>query len=71
MKKWLRRIRDAVVMGLTWAVGWTLLLIGGLSTIPLAFEVLGNRLSDSDEEEWLDLPASAPWFQSTIAMKPW
>jgi hypothetical protein len=28
------------------AVGWTLLLIGALSTIPLAFEVLGgNRLS--------------------------
>ena len=25
MKKWLRRIRGAVVMGLTWAVGWTLL----------------------------------------------
>jgi hypothetical protein len=28
------------------AVGWTLLLIGGLTTIPLAFEVLGGgRLS--------------------------
>jgi hypothetical protein len=25
------------------AVGWTLLLIGGLSTIPLAFEVLGGQ----------------------------
>jgi len=24
MKKWLRRLRGAVVMGLTWAVGWTL-----------------------------------------------
>jgi hypothetical protein len=28
------------------AVGWTLFLVGALSTIPLAFEVLGgNRLS--------------------------
>ena len=25
------------------AVGWTLLLIGALTTIPLAFEVLGKR----------------------------
>ena len=26
------------------AVGWTLLLVGALTTIPLAFEVLGKRL---------------------------
>jgi hypothetical protein len=33
------------------AIGWTLLLIGALSTIPLAFEVLGrNRVSL--HEEW-------------------
>ena len=25
------------------AVGWTLFLIGALSTIPLAFEILGGR----------------------------
>jgi hypothetical protein len=25
------------------AIGWTLLLVGGLSTIPLAFEVFGRR----------------------------
>jgi hypothetical protein len=25
------------------AIGWTLLLVGGLTTIPLAFEVFGRR----------------------------
>jgi hypothetical protein len=25
------------------AIGWTLLAVGGLSTIPLAFEVMGGR----------------------------
>jgi hypothetical protein len=35
------------------AVGWTLVLIGAISTIPLAFEVLGgNRLSV--RESWTD-----------------
>src|SRR5438876_7527294 len=36
------------------AVGWSLFLIGALSTIPLAFEVLGGRrLSASPESrEW-------------------
>ena len=35
MKKWLRRIRGAVAMGLTWAVGWALfgLLIGVASIL--------------------------------------
>ena len=35
MKKWLRRIRGAVGMGLTWAVGWALggLLIGVASIV--------------------------------------
>jgi uncharacterized membrane protein YfcA len=28
------------------AVGWTLLLVGAATTIPLAFEVLGSRRSD-------------------------
>jgi hypothetical protein len=33
------------------AVGWTLLLIGGLTTIPLAFEVLGGgRLSPAADQ---------------------
>jgi hypothetical protein len=30
------------------AVGWTLFLIGALSTVPLAFEVLGHRTSASE-----------------------
>jgi hypothetical protein len=41
------------------AVGWTLLLIGAFSTIPLAFEVLGkSRLSA--EGAWPGHPESAP-----------
>ncbi|HWY89011.1 MAG TPA: hypothetical protein VNX28_20015 [Gemmataceae bacterium] len=30
------------------AVGWTLFLFGALSTVPLAFEVLGQRTSGTD-----------------------
>ena len=49
------------------AVGWTLFLIGGLSTIPLAFEVLGRaRLSDTEGDEWVEFPASAPRPELTI-----
>jgi hypothetical protein len=35
MKRWLRRVRGAVGMGLTWAIGWALfgLLIGVTSTL--------------------------------------
>jgi hypothetical protein len=32
------------------ALGWTLLIFGALSTIPLAFEVLGGRLAGPAEE---------------------
>jgi hypothetical protein len=32
------------------AVGWTLLAIGALSTVPLAFEVLGGRRLEAGEE---------------------
>lgn len=35
------------------AVGWTLLLVGGLSTIPLAMEVLGASQS-TDHPDWAD-----------------
>jgi len=34
------------------AVGWTLLLVGAVSTIPLAFEVFGGRLDSA--REWPD-----------------
>ncbi len=41
------------------AIGWTLVLIGALSTIPLAFEVLGRgRLSA--HEAWPDHPETEP-----------
>jgi hypothetical protein len=44
------------------AVGWTLLLIGGLTTIPLAIEVLGGgRLSAPAERP---LPQGAGELQS-------
>ena len=33
------------------AIGWTLLLVGGLSTIPLAFQVLGRHRRSTGKEE--------------------
>jgi len=45
------------------AVGWTLLLIGALTTIPLAIEVLGGgRLSAHDALP--EHPESGPWSES-------
>jgi hypothetical protein len=44
------------------AVGWTLLLIGALSTIPLAFEVLGGRRL-SAHEAWPEPALSGARFQ--------
>ena len=40
MRSWLRRIRGAIGMGLTWAVGWGLvgLLIGGLWSLGVRME---------------------------------
>jgi hypothetical protein len=41
-------LADRLSPGQRKAVGWTLFLVGGLSTIPLAFEVLGGqRLSET------------------------
>ncbi|MHB0962358.1 MAG: hypothetical protein ACYC5V_03995 [Gemmatimonadaceae bacterium] len=38
MKKWLRRVRGAIGMGLTWAVGWAIMGIGiGVASIALPF----------------------------------
>ncbi len=42
MKRWLRRIRGAVGMGLTWAVGWTLV---GMLTMVVIYTIL-PRLPD-------------------------
>ena len=32
------------------AVGWTLFLVGAISTVPLAFEVLGRSRNDTQAE---------------------
>jgi hypothetical protein len=44
------------------AVGWTLLLLGALSTIPLAFEVLGGRRLSADAA-WPEPGLSASGFR--------
>src|SRR5262249_43372079 len=52
-------LADRLPEGQRKAVGWTLVLIGALSTIPLAFEVLGeSRLAA--HEGWRNEPESAP-----------
>jgi uncharacterized membrane protein YfcA len=40
------------------AVGWTLVLVGALSTVPLAFEVLGAGRS-ADRAGWTELSRDA------------
>ena len=40
------------------AVGWTLLLVGALTTVPLAFEVLGAGRS-ANRAGWTDLSRDA------------
>ena len=46
MKKWLRRIRDAVAMGLTWAVIWGFLsvLIGTITESLTGYSIEKNHL---------------------------
>jgi hypothetical protein len=39
------------------AVGWTLFAVGALSTIPLAFEVLGGRRTQATELRLSEAPA--------------
>ena len=51
MKKWLRRIRGAVGMGLTWAVGWA--LVGAMIAVISGF-VPGNPMG-SVLDPWLAL----------------
>jgi hypothetical protein len=41
------------------AVGWTLLLVGAISTIPLAAEILGGLRSAADTS-WPKQPVSEP-----------
>jgi len=46
MKKWLRRIRDAVAMGLTWAIQWAVLavLIGTITESLSGYSIEKNHL---------------------------
>jgi len=42
------------------AAGWTLLLVGALTTVPLAFEVLdASRSVDADRTSWADYSREA------------
>jgi hypothetical protein len=52
-------LADRFAEGQRKAVGWTLLLIGALSTVPLAFEVLG-RLHPVPPVEWPEQTVSGP-----------
>jgi hypothetical protein len=45
------------------AVGWTLFLVGALSTIPLAFEVLGNNRLFAPEG-WPEAAEDELWSQA-------
>jgi len=57
-------LADRLPDGQRRAVGWTLLLVGAFSTVPLAFEVFGGRRltlpADRPEPE-----ASDPWYGSS------
>jgi len=44
------------------AVGWSLLLIGAATTIPLAFEILGKRSLPAGAEPTGDRPGQRPAF---------
>jgi hypothetical protein len=46
-------LADRLDEGRRKAVGWTLLLVGALSTIPLALEVLGTNRS-VDQADWTE-----------------
>ena len=51
MKKWLRRIRGAIGMGLTWAVGWALVVVVmGVTTILLPGTWLDVIFAAADDE---------------------
>ena len=67
MKTWLRRIRGAVGMGLTWAVGWA--LVGVL--IGVSIEFLGLPLGWFIEVFDAPLPALAvPGFFAVRPFRP-
>ena len=42
------------------AIGWSLFLVGAISTIPLAFEVLGRTYSSASTREAMQEPSEEP-----------
>lgn len=55
-------LADGLSRGPRRAVGWTLVAVGALSTIPLALEVLGRGLTDTSAT-WSDPVAGDPWYE--------
>jgi hypothetical protein len=54
-------LADRLTMEQRRAVGWTLLLVGAVTTIPLAFEVLeGGRFSGTEEAQEQSAIRSGP-----------
>jgi hypothetical protein len=54
-------LADRLPEGQRRAVGWTLLMVGALSTVPLAFEVFGRRRLDAPGG-WPESAAADPWY---------
>jgi uncharacterized membrane protein YfcA len=52
------------------AVGWTLFLVGALSTIPLAFEVLGNNRAFASGG-WPEPAEDELWSQADERWQRW
>ena len=46
------------------AIGWTLVAVGGLTTIPLVLEVLGHRNGRAGEHRETEAPQPAPWREA-------
>jgi len=57
-------LADRLTEGQRRAVGWTLLLFGAVSTIPLAFEIFGRRGLDSAADR-PDPASGYPWDGSS------
>lgn len=51
------------------AVGWTLFLVGAISTVPLAFEILGGRHL-SAPAEWRERAANGPQSEAQERRQP-
>jgi hypothetical protein len=63
-------LADRLPEGERRAVGWTLLLIGALSTVPLAFEILGG-LHLSAPTAWPEQAMSGPRSESNDRLSQW